>query len=81
MAKTKLYTIYMGLYGGTCSKWRLRRLHACRLQTCCATKGRDLDKSTTFLQREAYYSSQVNRIYRALEFVELSALETDGTIE
>ena len=34
-----------------------------------------------FLQREAYYSSQVNRIYRALEFVELSALETDGTIE
>jgi len=34
LAKTKLHTIYMGLYGGMCSKWRLRQLHACRLQTC-----------------------------------------------
>ena len=43
---------------------------------------RDLDKSTThFLPRKAYYSSQVSRIYRASEFVELSALGTNGTIE
>ena len=34
-----------------------------------------------FLPREAYYSSQVIRLYRVLEYVELSALETDGTIE
>ena len=35
--QNKLYTIYIGLYGGTCSIRLLRWLHACRLQTCSAT--------------------------------------------
>ena len=79
MAKTKLYTIYMGLCGGACSKWRLRQLCACRLQTCGATRGRDLEKSTTyFYQGRLTNSFQVGRIYVALE---ISALKTDSTIE
>ena len=34
-----------------------------------------------FLPRKAYCSSQVCRIYVASVYVEISALETDGTIE
>ena len=38
MAKTKLYTISMALYGGMRSKWHLRRLHARCLQACGAKR-------------------------------------------
>ena len=53
MAKTKLYTFYMGFCGGTCSKWRLRRLHAYRLQT--------YGPPHIFTNGD-YYSSQVSTI-------------------
>ena len=37
---------FPGLGGqATCSKWRLRQLHGCRLRILGAERGRDLDKS------------------------------------
>ena len=52
---TKIFTLgsvyicpsrFPGLGGqATCSKWRLRQLHGCRLRILGAERGRDLDKS------------------------------------
>ena len=81
-AKTKLYTIYMGLL------WRHLFKMASQAATCMPSSNLLCNKGQRsgqvyhiLLQREAYYSSHVSRIYRASKFVELSALETDGTIE
>ena len=85
MAKTKLYTIYMGLYeacvqNGISGGYQSGYIHA--VFKPAVQQGAEIwTVHRIFLPREAYYSSQVSRIFIASEFVELSALETDGTIE
>ena len=48
----------------TCSKWRLRQLHGCRLRILGAERGRDLDKSIP-----SFYQVRLTTAPRLVEFV------------
>ena len=48
----------------TCSKWRLRQLHGCRLRILGAERGRDLDKSIA-----SFYQVRLTTAPRLVEFV------------
>ena len=74
-SESQLAFIYFNIYicpsrfhglGGqaTCSKWRLQRLHGCRLRTPGAERGTDLDNSIA-----SFYQVRLTTAPRVVEFV------------
>ena len=68
MAKTKLYTIYVVLYGGMCIKMMPQAATCMPSSNLWCNKGErsgQVGVHHIFLPREAHYSSQVSRFYVA----------------